>query len=154
MLRSAPNTFKNAKGLFVKDWYKPLVEAGVAIVLGIALSFVWGVFGILLGYFIGSLIALPIEYIVLYKYGFNETGKTILKQLLFVGVTMLLGALLCAGAYMLCLLLPSGFTWFIVKAIIAMAVGLGYLLLTIKTDGFAYFSNLAKRLLAKLKKSK
>ena len=154
VLRSAPNTFKNAKGLFVKDWYKPLVEAGVAIAVGIALSFVWGTFGVLLGYFIGSAIALPIEYIVLYKYGFNESGKEIAKQFINVLLTLAVGVCLCVGAYLLCSLLPSGALWFVVKAVIAMVIGASYLLLTVKSDGFAYFKNMAQRLLGKLKRKR
>lgn len=154
VLRSAPNTFKNAKGLFTKDWYKPLVEAGVAIVLGIALSFVWGVFGILLGYFIGSLIALPIEYIVLYKYGFNASGKETAKQFINVGLTLAIGVALCVLSYTVCAFLPSRLWAFIVKTLIAMAFGVGYLLFTIKSDGFAYFGNMAKRLLGKLKRKR
>ncbi len=154
VLRSAPNTFKNAKGLFTKDWYKPLVEAGVAIVLGIALSFVWGVFGILLGYLIGSLIALPIEYIVLYKYGFDASGKETAKQFINVGLTLIIGVALCVLSYIVCAFLPSRLWAFAVKTLIAMVFGVGYLLFTVKSDGFAYFGNMAKRLLGKFKRKR
>ena len=144
VLRSAPNTFKNAKGLFVKDWYKPLVEAGIAIALGIALSFVWGTCGVLFGYFIGSIVAIPIEYIVLYKDGFHSSKKEIFFQLLSVVAVSLFAGVICVFVYMVCSLLPQGFIWFALKAVISICMVTAiFIVTTFRSDYFKYYKKMA-----------
>ena len=144
VLRSAPNTFKNAKGLFVKDWYKPLVEAGVAIVLGIILSFVWGTFGVLFGYFVGSIVAIPIEYIVLYKDGFHSSKKEVWIQLLRVLCIVLVAGVICVLVYMVCSFLPQGIIGFVLKAIVSICIVTAiFVVATFRSEHFQYYKNMA-----------
>lgn len=144
VLRSAPNTFKNAKGLFVKDWYKPLVEAGVAIVLGIILSFVWGTFGVLFGYFVGSIVAIPIEYIVLYKDGFHSSKKEVWIQLLRVLCIVLVAGVICVLVYTVCSFLPQSIIGFVLKAVVSICIVTAiFVVATFRSEHFQYYKNMA-----------
>ncbi len=151
ILRSAPNTFKNAQGLFVKDWYKPIVEAGIAIILAIVFSFVWGTFGVLFGYMLGAIVAVPIENMVLYKYGFEGTKKEFFEQLLrLLGCALLAGAM-AALVYFICSFMPQGLGWFIIKAVFSVCfVCVLYVALTFRTDGFHYYKNMSKDIFKKI----
>lgn len=155
-LRSATNTFKNAQGLFTKDWYKSLVEAGLGIVLAIAFSYPWGVFGVILGYSLASLVvALPIENIVLFKYGFEASGKPLAVQFLRLLWAIVQAAAFAVIAYFICSFLPEGLLWFVLKAVIAVLISVGgYVLLSFRSDGFLYYKNLALRLMKKTLKRK
>ena len=149
--RLSVNTFKTAMGLFKEDWYKPLIEAVVGVCLAIGLSFVWGSLGVILGYTLAStLIALPIETIVLYKHGFKNMKKLPMQFLRLVGC-LALSALISALALYLCSLLGAGIGWFIVKLIVCVGLGLlTFIACTWWLDAFGYYVNLAKRILAKL----
>ena len=145
-LRKAVNAFKDAKGMFRNDWYKPLLEAGVGIGLAIGLSYVWGTFGVIIGYTLATiLIAVPVENYVLFRQGLH---KPFLNQLLIlVGVTAFAFAVGAAG-YFIGTFIPSGIGWFVLRFIFAVVFAAGaFILVTIKTPEFKYFINLAARLL-------
>ena len=153
-LRQATNTFKNAKGLFVKDWYKSIVEAFAGIGLAIGFSYVWGTFGVVFGYLLSSLlIALPIEVIVLYKYGFEDKGKGALLQFLSMAWTAIQAGAIAALLYFATSFFPGGVLWFILKAVICAVCSIViYILLSFKTKEFRYYKGLllsAKRKLFK-----
>ena len=156
LMRASVNTFKNAQGLFTKDWYKPLGEAVLGVALGIAFSFNYGTLGVVAGYTLSSLLfAVPIENIVLFKYGFDEKKiKTVLQFLRIIGV-IVLSVVSGAIAVYLCSLLGDGIVWFIVKALICMSVStLLFVIVTIKSDAFRYYVALARSILAKIFKRK
>lgn len=145
-LRKAVNAFKDAKGMFRNDWYKPLLEAGVGIGLAIGLSYVWGTFGVIIGYTLATiLIAVPVENYVLFRQGLH---KPFLNQLLIlVGVTAFAFAVGAAG-YFIGTFIPSGIGWFVLRFIFAVVFAAGaFILVTIKTPEFKYFINLAAKLL-------
>ena len=145
-LRKAVNAFKDAKGMFRNDWYKPLLEAGVGIGLAIGLSYVWGTFGVIIGYTLATIfIAVPVENYVLFRQGLH---KPFLNQLLIlVGVTAFAFAVGAAG-YFIGTFIPSGIGWFVLRFIFAVVFAAGaFILVTIKTPEFKYFINLAARLL-------
>ena len=145
-LRKAVNAFKDAKGMFRNDWYKPLLEAGVGIGLAIGLSYVWGTFGVIIGYTLATIfIAVPVENFVLFRQGLH---KPFLNQLLIlVGVTAFAFAVGAAG-YFIGTFIPSGIGWFVLRFIFAVVFAAGaFILVTIKTPEFKYFINLAARLL-------
>ena len=145
-LRKAVNAFKDAKGMFRNDWYKPLLEAGVGIGLAIVLSYVWGTFGVIIGYTLATiLIAVPVENYVLFRQGLH---KPFLNQLLIlVGVTAFAFAVGAAG-YFIGTFIPSGIGWFVLRFIFAVVFAAGaFILVTIKTPEFKYFINLAAKLL-------
>ena len=145
-LRKAVNAFKDAKGMFRNDWYKPLLEAGVGIGLAIGLSYVWGTFGVIIGYTLATIfIAVPVENYVLFRQGLH---KPFLNQLLIlVGVTAFAFAVGAAG-YFIGTFIPSGIGWFVLRFIFAVVFAAGaFSLVTIKTLEFKYFINLAAKLL-------
>ncbi|MBQ8429321.1 MAG: hypothetical protein IJX30_04430 [Clostridia bacterium] len=156
ILRNATSTFKTAKGLFVQDWYKSIVEAATGVLSAIAFSYLWGVFGVIFGYTLASfVIAMPIENVVLYKHGFHAGGKPLAMQFLRLLWAIAQAAAFAALAYFICSFLPEGLLWFALKAVIAVAISAGgYVLLSFRSDGFRYYKNMAFGMLKKLFKKK
>ncbi len=157
-MRKPVFTFRDAKGLFKKDWFKPLIESSVSIGLAIGLSYVWGVLGILLGYVISSLfIGLPIESYMLYKHGFK---RSVLPYFLKVALVIIYAAGVTALTYYICTFIPvekslAGFGWFVLEALFCIAFSSGaYILATFKTPEFGYFVQLARKIFGKFSRKK
>lgn len=162
-LRKPVMTFKDAQGLFKKDWYKPLVEAGVGIGLAIGLGVLfrnlygpdWGTFGILFGYIVATLfIAVPIENVVLFKYGFKRSSA---RHNLMFAATLVFLAVICSASYVVCSFMPAGFTGFILRAVFSLGFStLAFVLATFYTPEFKYYISLflgiARRAVAKIKR--
>ena len=149
-LRSATNTFKDAKGLFVKDWGKCIVEAFGGVAMAIAFSYLWGTFGVVLGYTLASLIvALPVENIVLFKFGFEEKAKALCNQFLRLLWAAVQAIAIALALFFAVKLLPvGGVGWFIVKAgVCVLATCLAYFLLSFRGEPFAYYKNMLFRLI-------
>ena len=145
-LRSPVNAFKEAKGLFKKDWFKPILEGVLGVTLGILLSKFYGIAGIIAGYLISSLfVAMPIEDYVVFKCGF---GKNALPHYL---MQILIFVISCAVAFAvnrLFALLPLGLGWFCLKAVICITIPVVlYLCVTFKTEEFSYYKTLMINLL-------
>lgn len=147
-LRSPVNAFKDAKGLFKKDWFKPLLEGILGVALGILLGNFFGITGIILGYLISSIfLAMPIEDYVLFKHGF---GKSFIPHLLTQFTVFIIAGVCAFTVNRLCALLPSGLLWFVLKAFVCFTVPTaGYVLFTFKTPEFDYYKNM---LIGKIKK--
>lgn len=145
-LRKAVNTFKDAKGMFRNDWYKPLLEAGVGLGLAIGLSYVWGTFGVIMGYTLATMfIAVPVENYVLFRQGLH---RPFLKQLLILVGVMVFAFAVGAAGYFIGTFIPSGIGWFVLRFVFAVVFAAGaFILVTIKTPEFKYFVNLAAKLL-------
>ncbi len=142
--------FRDAMGLFKRDWYKPLIEAGLGIALAIGLSYVWGIFGIILGYTLASIfIAIPIESYVLFKYGLNKGNGMFYTFKQFIRAIFAL--LLSIGTYYLCNLFNvEGFSDFIVRLIVSFIVSISVtFLLSIRDDNLKYYFRLVKRIFVK-----
>lgn len=152
-IRKTVNAFKDAMGLFRQDWYKPLLEAGVGIGLAIGLSYVWGTFGVIIGYTIATIvIAIPVENFVLFKYGLKRKATEHVLRLL--GTTALSFAL-TALTYYICTFIPDGIGWFILEFVfVVLFATIVYLLVTCRTREFQYYVGLVKRIFGKLFKKK
>lgn len=152
--RKAVNTFKDAKGMFRADWYKPVIEAVVGIGTAIGLSFVWGAFGVILGHIIATVVfSIPIEYYVLFKKGLH---KPLLPQFLVLAVAIVFAFGLAALTYYIASFIPSGIGWFILRFIFVVVFAAGaFILATCWTPEFKYYKSLAgrifKAMLAKIK---
>ena len=155
--RKAVNTFRDAMGIFVLDWYKPLVEAVIGIALAIGLSYVWGTFGILFGYTLATVVtSLTIENIILFKYGLQRGLK---RHFIEIAVVTIFACVLTAALYFLISLMPGGIGWFVLKLIVCVVVSTGaFFLATCWMPEFKYYKNLAfsiiKNTINKLKKGK
>lgn len=153
ILRTAPIAFKTAKGIFYEDRFKPLIEAGVAIVLGTTLGLFWGVSGVVLGGILGSAVAVPIEYYALYKHGFQASAKESLFQLFNVMKTLLFAGGVSSLSYWICAFLPQGIFGFTIKAVLSVSLAVGaYLGFSVKSDAFAYYKNVCKRILKNVRR--
>ncbi len=143
-LRNTLHTFENAKGLFAVDWYKPFIEATVAIICAILFSFYWGTFGVLFGYFIGQIVAWPIEYIIVFKYGFNSSKREVIMQLLSVALIIFSAGAICVLVYTVCSFLPQGIIGFVLKAIVSICIVTAiFVIATFRSEHFQYYKNMA-----------
>ena len=152
-IRKTVNAFKDAMGLFRQDWFKPLLEAAVGIGLAIGLSYVWGTFGVIIGYTLATVfIAIPVENYVLFKHGLKRSAaEHVLRLLLTAGFAFALTALV----YFICSFIPEGIGWFILEFVFVVVFAAAvYLLLTCRTAEFKYYVALAKQLLRKIFKKK
>lgn len=152
-IRKSVNAFKDAMGLFRQDWYKPLLEAGVGIGLAIGLSYVWGTFGVIIGYTIATIIiAIPVENFVLFKYGLKRKATEHVLRLLG---TAALSFALTALTYYICTFIPDGVGWFILEFVfVVLFAAVVYFLVTCRTKEFQYYVGLAKRISGRLFKRK
>lgn len=153
-LRKAVNTFKDAKGMFRNDWYKPLLEAAVGIGLAIGLSYVWGTFGVVMGYTLATIcIAVPVENWVLFKQGIH---KPLTRQALTLIVTTLFAFAMGAVAYFVGTFIPagtgwSGVGWFVLRFVFVVVFAAGvFILATCRTEEFKYYKNLAMTIIKKI----
>lgn len=144
-LRQAVNTFKDAKGMFRNDWYKPLLEAGAGLGLAIGLSYVWGTFGVIMGYTLATIfIAVPVENCVLFKQGLH---RPVIKQLFILAGVAAFAFAVGAAGYFIGTFIPSGIGWFVLRFIFAVVLAAGtFILVTIKMPEFKYYKNLAVRI--------
>ena len=152
-MRKTVNAFKDGMGLFRQDWFKPITEAAVGISLAIGLSYVWGTFGVIIGYtFATIVIAIPIENFVLFKYGLKRNAVSHILSLL---LTTALAFGLAALTYFICSFIPDGIGWFILEFFFVVIFAAGvYILLTCRTKEFKYYCGLAKSIIAKIFKKK
>lgn len=139
--------FKDAMGLFRKDWFKPILEAFIGISLAIGLSYVWGTFGVIIGYTLSTVfIAIPIENFVLFKYGLKQK---IFPQFVKLFVLVVFSFLFCAFIYFVCSFIPDGIGWFIFELFFVVIVtAFVYFLFTCRTKEFKYYIGLLKSILS------
>lgn len=150
--------FRDAMGLFKKDWYKPIIESIAGVALAIGLNFVWGVFGIVIGYTVVAIvIAIPIETHVLFKFGIHKKyGKYLMGQYL----TLIFGGVFSLAMYYLCGLFVLKGVWdFAVRALMSLVVpNVLLLIFNLKNDNLKYYmrivSNAFGKVANKLKRSK
>ena len=152
--RKAVNTFKDAKGMFRADWYKPIIEAVVSIGTAIGLSYVWGTFGVIFGHIIATMVfAVPIEYYVLFKKGLH---KPLLPQFAVLAIAIAFAFGLTALTYFICSYIPNGIGWFILRFLFVVVFAAGvFILATFRTPEFKYYKALSgrifKAMIAKIK---
>ena len=148
-LRKTVNAFRDATGIFRQDWFKPLLDASIGISLAIGLSFVWGTFGVVLGYVLENiLVTIPIENYILFKHGLKHK---VLPQLLNMFLTLIFAGGLMALTYYICTFIPDGIGWFVLEFFFVMLFAAGiYFLATCRTAEFKYFVSLVKQISRKL----
>lgn len=100
MLRQATEIFIDAYGLFWQLKYKPLFEAGINLILSVALAkyTALGLTGIVIGTLVSNLFTnIWWEPYVLYKYGMHKKVKTYFKRLGIDTLVCFMNALLILG---------------------------------------------------------
>lgn len=148
-LRKTAITFKNAMGLFRQDWYKSILGAICGIAVAIGLSYVWGTFGVIVGYTSGVILfEIPIENFVLFKYGLKRSVIPHTLNIICMAIFACISATVC---YLICYFIPDGLGWFILEFIFVVIFAAGvYLVLTFKTEEFKYYINLVKSIMSKI----
>lgn len=152
-IRKTVLAFKDGMGIFRQDWFKPIIESVAGISLAIGLSYVWGTFGVIIGYTLATIvIAIPIENFVLFKYGLKRNAWHHVMNLL---LTTALAFGLAALTYFICSFIPDGIGWFILEFFFVVIFAAGvYILLTCRTKEFKYYCGLAKSIIIKVFKRK
>ena len=140
--------FRSTLGLFKQGKYRPLIVAGLNIVLSIALGKIWGVFGVLFATFLWY------DPIVLHKYGFGVSAKPFFceyaKRLLLVAS---LSILLLAVRKFVFLTGVSILGFVIMMVITAIVPNAMFWIAYHKKNEYLYFEDILKnRIIAPLKK--
>ena len=148
-LRNTVLTFKDAMGIYRQDLFKPILEAIVGIGLAIGLGFVWGTFGVVIGYTMATIvIAIPIESFVLFKFGLKRSAAGYFVRTL---LDVVLAVCLTALTYYICTFIPDGIGWFILEfCFVVIFAAVVFLLLTCRTTEFKYYVSLAKQMVRKI----
>lgn len=147
--------FRSTLGLFKHGKYRPLIVAGLNIVLSIALGKIWGVFGILFATFLSrAAVNLWYDPIVLHKYGFGVSAKPFFceyaKRLLLVAS---LSILLLAVRKFVFLTGVSILGFVIMMVITAIVPNAMFWIAYHKKNEYLYFEDILKnRIIAPLKK--
>lgn len=147
--------FRSTLGLFKQGKYRPLIVAGLNIVLSIALGKIWGVFGVLFATFLSrAAVNLWYDPIVLHKYGFGVSAKPFFceyaKRLLLVAS---LSILLLAVREFVFLTGVSILGFVIMMVITAIVPNAMFWIAYHKKNEYLYFEDILKnRIIAPLKK--
>lgn len=147
--RKGVTVFKDAKGMFRDDWFKPILETIIGIGLSVGLSYVIGVLGVMLGQIIATMfIGIPIETFVLFKKGFN---KSLTAQFIGLLAALLFAFALAALTYFIASFIPSGVGWFVLRFVFVVVFAAGvFILATCRTEEFKYYKNLAMTIIKKI----
>lgn len=151
MFRVLQLTYRDAAGLWTKDWAKPIVAMVIKLVFSIVLvQLLDDVVGVIIPtVFVLSIVYFPWEAQVLYKNLFHRSWMVYLKKMAWYTMINLVGALLCG---LLCTAVApaySAISFVIRLAVICVVFPTLWILLTHKTYEFGYLLNISKRLLGK-----
>lgn len=153
-LRKAVLMFRDAIGLFRIDWYKPIIEAVISIVLAIGFSYCWQTFGVVFGYLLArALIAIPIETYTLFKHCLR---RKVGGQMLEMTGVLIFAAMVTAVAYSVGTFIPggtgwSGVGWFVLRFVFVVVFAAGvFILATCRTEEFKYYKGLAMAIIKKI----
>lgn len=141
---------REAMGLLRYDKWKSIAEAAINIVLSIILAKYLGLFGVLLGTTVSSMLTcFWVEPIVLYRRGFGTgVGRFFARYGIYTAVT---GAAFAATYFICRTIILGGIGGFLVKAAACLTVpNVIYLAAYFKIDEFKYFNVLIK---SKIKRS-
>lgn len=143
------SVFKDAKGLFWNDRFRPLIEAGLNIVCSIIFLKLMGLSGILVGTLSSILLTGWVQPHILYKHGFNKSSKGILLKILLDFVVFVI---ITAITYLACYFLPYTILGFILRICLCMIIpNVILIVINIKNEQFKYYVGLLKGILSKLR---
>ncbi len=151
MFRVMQLTYRDAAGLWTKDWLKPYVSMVLKLVFSVLLVMATRrIEGVLLpSILILALLYFPWEAKVLYKYLFHRSWLVYLKRVLCYTLINLAGAVLCYFASTLLAPSDTAGSFFIRLAVICIIFPAVWLLITHKTAEFKRMKTLVMRLLGR-----
>ena len=150
-IRRTVLTYRDAYGLFWYDRYKALIEAFINLLVSVILGWRIGLIGIFIGTIISTLLtSIWIEPYVLFKYGFNHSGKKYYLTLIIYTIFTALVCMLCESIIKIMNL--CGFLGFIIGVIICTLLVSGLIILAFShTNEFKSLKKKIKKLFYFLK---
>jgi hypothetical protein len=154
MFRVLQLTYRDAAGLWTKDWAKPIV----AMILKLSLSLLLvGLLDDAIGVIIPTIIVLssvhfPWEAWVLYKYLFHRSWTVYLKKVLFYTVLNLTGGVVC---YLVCVTISpanTALSFLLRMAVVCVIFPSLWLVTTHRSAEFLHLLGIAKGFLSRKKK--
>ncbi|MBR6572919.1 MAG: oligosaccharide flippase family protein [Clostridia bacterium] len=147
MFRIMQLTYRDAAGLWTKDWLKPYVSMALKLVLSIILVKITNdIIGVLIPtILIMIFVYFPWEALILYKNAFHRSWNVYLKRIILYTIINAIG---CAACYLICVSVSPANTllsFFIRLAIICVLFPALWLITTHRTNEFAF---LKERLLS------
>lgn len=143
------SVFKDSKGLFQRDKYRPIIEALINILASLIGVKLFGIYGILLGTILSYLATFWVEPKILYNHGFNKSSKKYFVQFLLRSILIVL---ITGVTFVICYNIPDTILGFILKVGISFSIpNLTLLLLFRKDHRFLYYFNMLKSKLFKRK---
>lgn len=151
MFRIMQLTYRDAAGLWTKDWLKPYVSMALKLMLSVALvQLTKDIIGVLIPtILIMIFVYFPWEAKVLYKYQFNRGWGVYLGKVVIYSFINLVGSALC---YFACIAVSPSNTLmsFILRlVVICIIFPLLWLVTTFRTKEFKFFVARAKTILGK-----
>lgn len=114
LIRYTTSSYINASGLFVKDRYRPLIEASINIVISVVLAKRIGIQGVVLGTIISHMVTVTWrEPYILFKYEFKKSTKyywmiftkcflvIIISSLISFGIKNIIGSIVSIAEWIL-----------------------------------------------------
>ncbi|MBQ2862772.1 MAG: oligosaccharide flippase family protein, partial [Clostridia bacterium] len=150
MFRIMQLTYRDAAGLWTKDWLKPYVSMFLKILLSIILvKLTNDIIGVLIPtILIMIFVYFPWEATILYKHQFHRSWHIYLWRIIKYTAINLAGAVAC---YLICnAIIPdnTALSFFVRLAVICVLFPLLWLVTTYKTDEFRYFKNKAAAIIS------
>ena len=132
-------TFKDAAGLWNKDWMRPYISMALNVVSNLVLVRIIGIYGIVVSTIMAFLISVPWVNSVLFKNLFKlSPAKNLFAILKYFIFTV---AIACV-TYLICGLCMEGFVGLIQRAIICCVVpNIFFILFFFKTSEFVYLKD-------------
>lgn len=149
VMRQTVNAYKDVKGLFWQDRFKPIIESVINLLVGILLVGKVGVISVLLGTTISALVACIIEVHIIYKYGFEINEKEYYLNYLKNAVVLVLCCILTAS---ICGLFTFNtlITW-VIRGIICFGLSNILLVLLYRRKGeYTYYKKFLIEIMRKL----
>ena len=156
MFRILQLTYRDAAGLWTKDWLKPIVAMGIKLIFSVVLvKLTRDVTGVLIPtIFTLGVIYFPWEARVLYKHLFHRSWMVYIKRIVLYTAINFGGAVLCS--FICSFVAPNNSlkSFLIRLVIVCVTFPTVWLVITYKTDEFRHLLNIAKRLVGKRLKNK
>ncbi len=146
-MRKSALVFREATGAFYYDRWKPIIESVINIIASVFLAKRMGVAGVFLGTIISTVtVCLWVEPYVLYKHIFKKSvWEYFGKFALYTAASLL--ACAAASAVSGMIMLTNALAAFVLKAAICVVIpNLIFLALFFRSENFAYFLGLVKKI--------
>lgn len=135
-------TYKDAKGVWWEDRFRPYVMMVVNLVGNLIMVNFIGLYGVILSTIIAMIVSMPWENHTAFKYIFCRSGREYYKAILGYAIVTVVSCVIC---YVLCCRIPDTWWGFLLRGVICMAVSNGIIYLIYrKTYEFQMFKEKAR----------